>query len=311
MTLWIVRCGMGVRTVLIATDYHPAIDLVRPRLEAGGYNVVAVDGTDDLLQVCRSSGPDVVLLDPGLSKNSDVEPIEALQGDEELAIVPIVFFTSSSRQEGIGSLGLSHADITSLMDEHEVDDLISRIDTSAYIKSLQDQLRKHRQELERIASIDWLTNVWNRRMVEEECMTLISSAHRHNRSLSLMMVDVDHFKKVNDTYGHATGDAVLREVVERMQQQLRFEDRIGRWGGEEFLLLLPDTDKEGAAILGERLRRSVSDDPIDAAGCGIEVSASFGYACLTEQQAFESFVAAADNAVYQAKADGRNCVRGA
>jgi diguanylate cyclase (GGDEF)-like protein len=122
------------------------------------------------------------------------------------------------------------------------------------------------------------------------------------------MLDIDHFKTINDTHGHAGGDCVLRELVTRIANEIRPVDLLGRLGGEEFAILLPDTDIAGAEHLAERLRWSLADSPIDSNGTPVAVTASLGVAALRDGEDLESILARADTALYQAKNGGRNRV---
>jgi diguanylate cyclase (GGDEF)-like protein len=134
-----------------------------------------------------------------------------------------------------------------------------------------------------------------------------ASARRHHRAMSAVLVDIDRFKSVNDGHGHAAGDAVLREVAVRLTAGLREEDVAARWGGEEFLLLLPDSPD--ATVVCERLRASIADRPINVHGLlELYVSASFGWAPWDGEETGEALVGRADVALYAAKAEGRNRV---
>src|SRR4029453_5251744 len=137
----------------------------------------------------------------------------------------------------------------------------ARVQAAARVKRLQDELRQRNEELDRISRTDALTGLRNRRHVEEYLAKLTSLARRNLEPIAVLVIDIDHFKSVNDEHGHDAGDAVLREVAGRMQDSVRLEDMVGRWGGEEFLVVLPNTTDQGAAELAERLRQVVADTP--------------------------------------------------
>lgn len=166
-------------------------------------------------------------------------------------------------------------------------------------------------ELRQIATSDTLTGALSRRgwvaMAEKE----MARCRRHGAKAAIIMFDIDHFKSVNDSYGHSTGDAVLRTVTQRCLSELRQEDTLGRIGGEEFSVLLPDSGQHEAMIIAERLRRSFSDTPVVVNGTPLRISASFGVQSLSDGvSSVDSWLADADAHLYAAKAAGRDCCRG-
>lgn len=160
--------------------------------------------------------------------------------------------------------------------------------------------------LERQATSDPLTGLANRRRLDDELARLLAQARRYEHDLSVVMLDLDYFKNVNDTYGHDTGDQVLVEVAERLKTVVRGADVLGRWGGEEFMLLTPHTDHAAAFALAERCRRAIAEAPM---GVGT-VTASFGVATLQADDDARSFRRRADYAMYTAKNEGRDRVVG-
>ncbi len=164
-------------------------------------------------------------------------------------------------------------------------------------------------KLERLARLDVLTEIWNRRHFLEMAEAELVRARRHGRHLSVFLLDLDHFKRVNDTHGHAAGDETLREVVRRAQAALRASDMIARFGGEEFVVLLPETALEGAAAVAERVRAAIAARPIALAGRAFAVSASIGVAqCRDDEASVERTLVRADEALYRAKTSGRDRV---
>jgi diguanylate cyclase (GGDEF)-like protein len=178
-------------------------------------------------------------------------------------------------------------------------------DTALYQKQLSEALL----ELEQTSITDGLTRIYNRRHLQT-CFNLeFSRASRHRTALSLIMFDLDHFKKVNDTHGHPAGDAVLKEVAQRVKSLMRAEDIFGRYGGEEFSVLLPDTDLAGAVAAAERIRLIIEADPIVSGNLLIPVSTSLGVSTLTEKMRnAEELLQLADDSLYDSKHNGRNRV---
>jgi diguanylate cyclase (GGDEF)-like protein len=150
-----------------------------------------------------------------------------------------------------------------------------------------------------------LTGLYNRRHLEEELTRHHRDARRHNDPLCVLLLDIDHFKHVNDTYGHPAGDVVLSAFAHRLRDQLRGGDIAGRWGGEEFLVLLPRTDLAGAMVVAERIRHATGATPVVASGSEITVTVSGGCA-LGPGGSSEEMIHAVDSRLYAAKAAGRN-----
>ncbi len=202
--------------------------------------------------------------------------------------------------------------------DHSRYEEISRLNNE--LVSAQRELARKNAELERLAAevqrlswVDELTQVYNRRGFFEFGRREVERSKRFKKPLSGLMLDIDHFKKVNDTHGHAIGDKVLKEVAARCSRQLRAVDIFGRYGGEEFSVLMPETTATKARILAERLRQKISNEPINTERGLLTISISVGIANLTGNTAdLEGLLERADRALYQAKSLGRNrvCVEG-
>ncbi|EME67638.1 response regulator [Paramagnetospirillum caucaseum] len=160
-------------------------------------------------------------------------------------------------------------------------------------------------ELEKASITDALTGLFNRRRLDEAFAHELDRAQRYGRPVSLIIADVDHFKSVNDTHGHQMGDEVLQAMAGLLRQGVRAVDIVGRWGGEEFLVICPDTELDGAQALAEKLRTAIAAAPFPAIG---GASSSFGIAQYRDGESFKDIVARADTALYRAKINGRNRV---
>ncbi|WP_147307617.1 GGDEF domain-containing protein [Wenzhouxiangella sediminis] len=185
--------------------------------------------------------------------------------------------------------------------------VIAMIASELFYRIRGQQFALQRQ-LRQLASTDALTGLHNRRDLERRIAAEMSRSRRHAQPLSVVIGDLDHFKRVNDEYGHGVGDDVLRAVGVRMRRNLRSEDLAVRWGGEEFLLLLPDTDRDGAVDVAEKIRRTISEHPIGCNGQEVPVTISFGVAELTDSDQVADLIRRADDAMYRAKAQGRDRV---
>jgi len=169
----------------------------------------------------------------------------------------------------------------------------------------ENELRASNAQLEALATTDRLTRVWNRRKFEMTIESEIGRAQRYGGTFALLFFDLDHFKAINDSFGHAIGDEVLCEVARRVQDTLRESDMLARWGGEEFALLLPNTSLDDAHVLAEKLRAMLADHPFAKVG---HMTASFGVTCLRPNDTHDQLMRRADRALYRAKFLGRNRV---
>jgi diguanylate cyclase (GGDEF)-like protein len=172
-------------------------------------------------------------------------------------------------------------------------------------KRLESELLEVNQKLAEQARIDELTGIYNRRMFRELLQAELARSCRYTTAVSLIMFDIDHFKKINDTLGHNTGDHVLQELARLVSGRIRTHDIFGRWGGEEFMLLIPSSDLQQAAQLAEILRELIAWHDF---GNDIKVTASFGVSCYLCGESSEMLVERVDGALYRAKNSGRNRV---
>ncbi|MDT8383993.1 MAG: diguanylate cyclase [Gammaproteobacteria bacterium] len=182
--------------------------------------------------------------------------------------------------------------------------LLDVTDTSIYQSKLQETTEKLRE----LSNKDGLTKLFNRRYIEETISHEYDRARRYGNPFSVILTDIDFFKKVNDTYGHLAGDAVLRVVSGRLSEALRDTDVLGRYGGEEFIIALPETDIEGAVVVAERLRKAIASAPIEAEGEMLSITISLGVTELRDTTAaYPQLIAEADLGLYKSKENGRNC----
>ena len=165
-----------------------------------------------------------------------------------------------------------------------------------------------RQRLEKITITDLLTGAFNRRYLTEETQGEIAKARRYGQKIGLLMLDIDHFKHINDQFGHVAGDQVLKELVMRVKGQLREADTLARWGGEEFLILLPHCTLDDTLGLAEKLRKSIADNAFPEVG---SVQISIGVSEYRPRETFIEWLNRTDRAMYRAKSEGRNTVRAA
>jgi diguanylate cyclase (GGDEF)-like protein len=285
--------------VLIADDSLVVRSLLRRQLEDSGHAVIEAADGEEALAMSRDERPDVVLLDVEMPKLDGYGVLEAMRNDPELAEVPVVFLTSRTTTEDVVE-GLRLGAHDYLRKPFDPAELVARVSAALRVKVLQDQLRA-------MSHTDPLTGLANRRCLQDHLVSVCATAGRHDLSVGLLMVDVDLFKAVNDTYGHDAGDEVLRNVASRVADACRLGDLAGRWGGEEFLVVAPMIDEAGIAELGERVRKHVAAGAIPASnGSALDMTVSVGGA--TGSADADALLRAADASLYAAKRAGRNQV---
>ena len=298
--------------ILVAEDDLVTRRILEAYLAKWGYEVVMVaNGREawELLQ--KDDTPRLAILDwmmPGLDGTSICR--EVRKRNLQPYIYLILLTARGYKQDLIEGLE-SGADeyLTKPFDPYE---LKARLRSGARIVELQDNLIQAREALRELAMRDPLTNLLNRRATLDCLLSELSRADREKNPLSVMMVDADHFKSVNDSFGHLAGDEVLCEVARRLRTSARTYDLVGRFGGEEFLVVAPACRSADGLIQAERLREVVCSLPITLKDKSVTVTISVGVATTLDPNPrnMEALLNAADNALYRAKAAGRNCVAG-
>jgi diguanylate cyclase (GGDEF)-like protein len=295
--------------ILIADDDPVSRRLLEGTLVRVGHSVTAVsDGTAALKALLAPDGPRFAILDWMMPGADGLAVCREIRQKAE-AYVYIVVLTARDRPEDrMVALDAEVDDfLTKPLDQAE---LRVRLRSGARVVDLQSRLLETQKALQHQATHDVLTGLGNRRMILDELAAELTRAARDRRAVSIAIGDLDRFKEINDTYGHATGDMVLQIAGKRLQSALRTYDAVGRLGGEEFLLLLPGCDQVEAQEIAERARLAVSSESITGPLGPIPISISLGVASRKPNERTEavSLVAAADLALYRAKAGGRNRV---
>ena len=289
--------------VLVIDDEEAIHKLVIARLHPEGIEVTSeLDGERGIERALEDS-PDLILLDIGLPVLDGFAVCERLKEHSSTRNIPVIFLTGETTTDAkVRGLDLGAVDyVTKPFDQVE---LRARVRAALRTKRLQDILEQQ-------SFLDGLTGLWNRPYLDRRVESELNVALRYARPLSLVMVDVDSFKSVNDTYGHLFGDIVLQGVAEALRAYARTSDIVARYGGEEFAVLLTDTGPKGAIFVAERLRASVEAKQFEIRGNAVSVTASFGLACsesLSGPLTPEVLVGVADRALYASKDAGRNCV---
>jgi diguanylate cyclase (GGDEF)-like protein len=293
--------------VLLADDSATVRALARIELEDAGYVVIEAADGREALEHAFECAPDVVLLDIEMPVMDGYETVLALKADPRTADVPVVFLTGRvGPDDVVRALKLGGHDY--LRKPPEAAELLARVSAALRVKSLQDELRARADELDRVSRTDDLTGLHNRRHMEEHLRMVGAIGRRHGYPYTVLLIDIDHFKQVNDSLGHLAGDGVLQEVALRLRGSIRTEDILGRWGGEEFLVLLPHTGADAAAVLATRLRDVVSGTPFTSGDAAMMVTISIGGAAA-EAPGEHDLLPLADQELYAAKNAGRDRVR--
>ena len=253
------------------------------------------------LELAAALQPDLILLDLELPDLNGFEVCRLLKADPATMIIPIIFLTgASSTEQKIKGLQLGAADYVTK--PFDVAELLARVGASLRTKFLLDLLSKK-------AMIDGLTGLWNRSYLDQRLNAELSLSARTGQTFSCIMADVDHFKAINDTYGHAFGDLALRTTSQVLAEHSRAEDIVCRYGGEEFAILLPGVGAVGAGAFAERMRDRISQLVLPHGKGVVRLTCSFGIAeILKDNVAGASPIQLADQALYQAKRTGRNRV---
>ena len=297
------------RSILIADDDPDSVEMMSATLASEGYGVLtACDGREAVSQALMHL-PDVVLMDLDMPGMDGLDAARALKEDERTANIPVIFVTASSVIEHKLRALREGANDYLTKPFHRLE-LLGRVNVAVRLKLLQDALRERNRQLTEMVLLDGLTGLCNRRHLMERLSEEVLRAQRYRLPLSCLMLDLDHFKRVNDTYGHQAGDAVLRQFAGILRASARNVDVLGRYGGEEFTIVLPQTGPEGARTLAERIRQRVADTAFDIGGQTISCTTSVGVAAAPEGDipATDWLIARADEALYRAKAAGRNQV---
>jgi len=266
-------------------------------LVEAGHEVAECDCAEDALDRCLAWHPDVAVIDEAAGSGL----LERIKGDAKAFRTAVLLVEPDAppveRANDVLQRGVQDILVEPVRDA----ELVTRVQAAGRTKGLQEEIVAQAQRLEALLFEDPLTGLSNRRFILTQLAGMVSGARRHHRDLTIAVIDVDHFKAVNDRHGHAEGDRVLSAVARELREHMRAEDQLGRLGGEEFLALLPETDIEAAPGAAERIRAS-------AVRTGVTVS--IGWATW-EGEPPDDLLGRADDALYAAKAHGRNCVQGA
>jgi len=286
--------------VLIIDDDPDSLAVARLRLEKDGYIILSSPDGEHGLARAREEEPDLILLDVQMPGKSGFAVCEELKSDSRLRNIPVIFLSAADDiTEKVKGLDLGAVDyVTKPFDIFE---LRARVRAALRTKRLQDLLLMY-------GEVDSLTEVYNRRVLMERLQQEWDRTRRYSTVFSFIMIDIDRFKLVNDTHGHPKGDEVLEKVAYILRHSIRSGDIVGRYGGEEFAIIMVNSAVSNAAAAADRYRQKIESTSFSSKKGSFSVTASFGVADSASVKSVNQLISSADSAMYRAKESGRNRV---
>jgi two-component system, cell cycle response regulator len=294
--------------ILIADDESVSRLMLRSLLAKWGYDVVSAEDGDAAWENLKSpESPRMALLDWMMPGQNGVDVCRALRKTRPEPYTYILLLTAKDAKESVVE-GLDSGADDYLTKPFNPQELKARIRVGLRLLELEDKLVQAREAMRYKATHDTLTGIWNRGSILETLEKEVWRSRREGPSLGVLIADLDHFKSVNDTYGHLAGDTVLREVTRKMQTDVRPYDAVGRYGGEEFLVLLPGCNSSETRLKAERLREAIVKEPVVTASGILNVTMSVGGVATADwpNDTPNQILQMADLALYRAKEEGRN-----
>lgn len=311
------EAGTRAPLILVADDEPLNLALIKRRLEWEEYHVETAQDGGEAVEAAKRVLPDLVILDVMMPVLDGLGACRLLKEDPATRDIPVIFLSAlDDTDTKVNGLSLGANDYISK--PFRVEELLARVAVSIRLKRERDLLQESAEELRRRAEAasemsmtDALTGLLNRYGLQRALQRELSEARRYSRPLSCLLLDIDFFKAINDTHGHAAGDAALMQTARVLTESVRGSDVVCRYGGEEFLVLAPETDARGAHSLAEKIRLSVSSRLFGDGGRAFALTLSAGVAELRPGESGNDMIARADLALYQAKQHGRDRVEAA
>ena len=294
--------------ILVADDETVSRRMVEALLVKWGFEVITAEDGDAAWEQLRAPlAPRLALLDWMMPGQNGVEVCRTMRKHRPEPYTYIVLLTAKDAKESVVE-GLESGADDYLTKPFNPQELKARIRVGMRVLELEDNLVKAREAMRFRATHDALTGVWNRGAILDALNREVWRSKREGNSLGVLMADLDHFKSVNDTYGHLAGDCMLREVAKKIQTNIRPYDAVGRYGGEEFLILLPGCGSSETRDKAERLRSTISGEPVETPSGAVTVTMSIGGTATVEWpgDSGNQILQMADLALYRAKEEGRN-----
>lgn len=320
--------------VLVVDDNSRNLQVIGSCLHDQGYELAFMESALGLKDWVLAEQPTLILLDIMMPDIDGLSVCRSLKADSRTSGIPLVFITARGSSDDVIA-GFDAGAVDYITKPFNPRELRARVKSHVELQQIRNhyahtvealnlanreitqqnaRLASLTRELEKQASNDLLTGALNRRSFNAILSAELARTHRGTTNLSLVMFDIDFFKKINDTWGHEAGDKALVHVVRTITDQVRKQDQFARWGGEEFLLLLPDTGLEGALVIAGKIVAAVQDHPLAIPGFDgrtnmVSITITAGVASSGQGSSSDELVRQADRMLYVAKAAGRNCVR--
>lgn len=309
--------GASAPLILVADDEPVNLALIRRRLEWEEYRVETAEDGGQAVEAARRTLPDLIILDVMMPVMDGLQACRLLKEDPATRDIPVIFLSAlDDTDTKVRGLALGANDYVSK--PFRVEELLARVSVAIRLKLERDRLRQRAEELRRSAEAasemsmtDALTGLLNRYGLHRALQRELSEARRYMRPLSCLLIDIDFFKTVNDTYGHGAGDTALQQAARVITESVRGSDVVCRYGGEEFLVLAPETGADGARALAEKIRQSFSARLFGEGAPVFPLTLSTGVAQLGDNESGNDMIARADEALYHAKQTGRDRVEAA
>lgn len=300
--------------ILLVDDTPVNLEIAGKILERENYDLHIADSGQMAVELTESTDFDLILMDIMMPEMDGFESFTQIRRNKKCSTTPVIFLTAKVDIESVVK-GFELGAVDYIRKPFNGLELLARVRTHVELKRTREELeRKNRclqeayQRLETVATTDSLTGLFNRREVIRRLDYQRVSFERYQRHFSVIMGDIDFFKRINDDYGHNFGDHILSSVAGLLQANVRRNDIVGRWGGEEFLIILPETDAAGAATVAEKLRASIEGEKFNDAEHSARVTMTFGISTYTGPQSLDTLINKADSALYLGKDQGRNRV---
>ncbi|HVE69955.1 MAG TPA: diguanylate cyclase [Thermoanaerobaculia bacterium] len=297
-------------TIAIVDDDAAIRRLVRLFLRRAGYDTLEYTAGDEARAALHTEPWDLVILDRRLPDMDGVVLAQELKAKPEFRTRYIIMLTGEDDQEDkVEGLELGADDY--ITKPFQYPELLARIRAGKRIVDLQKELLETNKRLELLSITDGLTKLHNHRYFQDELARAFEESQRYQRPLSLAMIDIDFFKKINDTYGHAIGDVVLKCAAKMFRHSVRSTDLVARYGGEEFAVMMPETTLQDGIAFAEKIRAMVESTPFETQSGPVTATVSLGVASVPHSRihSAKELIVAADKALYRAKRGGRNQVQ--
>jgi len=287
--------------ILVVDDSESNIDALKLLLKEK-YEVLTSMNGKGAIELLKKIEVDLILLDILLPDIDGYEICKLLKNDETTKNIPIIFVTARLDADSI-SKAYEVGGVDYITKPLKAIEVLCRVKTQLKLQNLIKELQTTKSELEQLASKDFLTGIYNRRSFEAFANSFLAT-----HDVALILIDIDYFKFINDNYGHLIGDEVLKYVTNKIKTLIRKDDVFARIGGEEFVILLPNTSLENAQKIAEKLRQIIEQESIKIDKLNIDITISLGVASLDKNETLKDLLQKVDIALYKAKKNGRNRV---